>query len=414
MRKFLIIAFITFLNLNYSQSPLETSDYDEQKKWVDSDYNSMNQEEKIGQLFTVWVATKYGEEEISHISSLINKYKLGGLIFSLGKIEDQADATNHFQSISKVPLLIGMDAEWGIGMRLDDAFSFPYNMTLGAIEDELLVYKVGERIGKHANRLGVHINFAPVVDINTNPDNPIIGSRSFGEDKFNVTKKAIAYLKGMQSTNLMGSAKHFPGHGDTQTDSHYTLPLISFDKERIYDVELYPYKKLIENNLSSVMTAHINVPSLQKGNLPSTLSNNIINNILKNELSFNGLIVTDALDMKGVVDFTKKEYADVSAMKVGNDILLMPNDLEESVKQIKKALARKKIPNERLQESVKKILMAKYKAGLHNFKEIQKSNIVAEMNEEEDFALLDQLAEQSMTLVTVSYTHLTLPTICSV
>ena len=208
-----------------------------------------------------------------------------------------------------------------IGMRLDDAFSFPYNMTLGAIEDESLVYKVGERIGKHANRLGVHINFAPVVDINTNPDNPIIGSRSFGEDKFNVTEKALAYLKGMQSTNLMGSAKHFPGHGDTQTDSHYTLPLISFDKERIYDVELYPYKKLIENNLSSVMTAHINVPSLQKGNLPSTLSNNIINNILKNELSFNGLIVTDALDMKGVVDFTKKEYADVSAMKVGNDIL---------------------------------------------------------------------------------------------
>ena len=286
MRKFLIIAFITFLNLNYSQSPLETSDYDEQKKWVDSVYNSLNQEDKIGQLFTVWVATKYGEEEISHISSLINKYKLGGLIFSLGKIEDQADATNHFQSISKVPLLIGMDAEWGIGMRLDDAFSFPYNMTLGAIEDESLVYKVGERIGKHANRLGVHINFAPVVDINTNPDNPIIGSRSFGEDKFNVTEKALAYLKGMQSTNLMGSAKHFPGHGDTQTDSHYTLPLISFDKERIYDVELYPYKKLIENNLSSVMTAHINVPSLQKGNLPSTLSNNIINNILKNELSF--------------------------------------------------------------------------------------------------------------------------------
>ena len=399
MRKFLIITLITFLNFNFSQNPLETSDYEDQKKWVDSVYNSLNQEEKIGQLFTVWVATKYGEEEISHISSLINKYKLGGLIFSLGKIEDQADATNHFQSISKVPLLIGMDAEWGIGMRLDDAFSFPYNMTLGAIEDESLVYKVGERIGKHANRLGVHINFAPVVDINTNPDNPIIGSRSFGEDKFNVTEKALAYLKGMQSTNLMGSAKHFPGHGDTQTDSHYTLPLISFDKERIYDVELYPYKKLIENNLSSVMTAHINVPSLQKGNLPSTLSNNIINNILKNELSFNGLIVTDALDMKGVVDFTKKEYADVSAMKVGNDILLMPNDLEESVKQIKKALSRKKISNERLEESVKKILMAKYKAGLHNFKEIQKSNIVAEMNEEEDFALLDQLAEQSMTLV---------------
>lgn len=271
MRLLYILFFFSFF-ISFSQSPLITIDESNQKKWVDSVYQSLSQEEKIGQLFTVWVATKYGKEEIDHVSNLIEKYKLGGLIFSLGNIKDQADATNQLQSISNVPLLIGMDAEWGIGMRLDDAFSFPYNMTLGAVEDNELIYKVGERIGEHANRLGVHINFAPVVDINTNPDNPIIGSRSFGEDKYNVADKALSYMKGMQSKNLLGSAKHFPGHGDTKTDSHYTLPLISFSEERIDSIELYPFKKLIDNNIASIMTAHLNIPSLQEGNLPSTLS----------------------------------------------------------------------------------------------------------------------------------------------
>ena len=362
MRLFYILFLFSFFT-SFTQSPLTTIDESNQKKWVDSVYQTLSQEEKIGQLFTVWVATRYGKEEIDHISNLIKKYNLGGLIFSLGNIKDQADATNHFQSISKVPLLIGMDAEWGIGMRLEDGFSFPYNMTLGAVEDNELIYKVGERIGKHANRLGVHINFAPVVDINTNPDNPIIGSRSFGEDKYNVADKALSYMKGMQSKNLLGSAKHFPGHGDTKTDSHYTLPLISFSAERIDSIELYPFKKLINNHIASIMTAHLNIPSLQEGDLPSTLSKRILTNLLKDDLGFQGLIVTDALDMKGVVDFSKKEFADVSAMNAGNDILLMPNDLDKSVKQIKKALTRKKISNERLKESVKKILMAKYKVG---------------------------------------------------
>ena len=289
MRNFFLTFYFFSVTILFSQNPLETIDSNEQNLWVEKTYNSLTTDQKIGQLFTIWVATKEGPEKMKEIERIIKKNHLGGLIFSLGNIKDQAEATNKFQSISKVPLLIGMDAEWGIGMRLDDAFSYPYNMTLGAVSDNNLINKVGERIGVHAKRLGVHINFAPVTDINTNPNNPVIGSRSFGEDKFNVTKKSLAYLKGMQSQGIMGSAKHFPGHGDTSKDSHKTLPTINFDKKRIDDVELYPYKELINNNLSGVMVAHMEVPSLEKKpKLPSTLSKSIVTKILKNKLKFKG------------------------------------------------------------------------------------------------------------------------------
>ena len=397
MKNIFFILFFVITNI-YSQKPLISSDYIEQKKWVDSIYDNLNIDEKIGQLFTVWVATKYGEDEIKHISKLITEHHLGGLIFSLGNIEDQARAINKFQNLSKVPLLISMDAEWGIGMRLDDAFSFPYNMTLGAIKNDSLVYNVGKRIGYHAKRLGVHINFAPVVDINTNPRNPIIGSRSFGEDKFNVSRKAVNYLKGMHHYGIMGAAKHFPGHGDTETDSHKTLPSISFSKERIDDVELYPFKKLIESNLDGIMTAHLNIPNLDKNRI-STLSKKVINDLLLNDLGFEGLVITDALDMKAIVDFSKGEYPDITALNAGNDLLLMPNDIERSVKEIKKAYQKKKISPERLESAVKKILYAKYKSGLNSFKLIKIDNIIDDLNQDIDYALLDKLAEESITLV---------------
>jgi len=291
-----------------------------------------------------------------------------------------------------------MDAEWGIGMRLDDAFSFPYNMTLGAIKNDSLVYKVGKRIGYHAKRLGVHINFAPVVDINTNPRNPIIGSRSFGEDKFNVANKGISYLKGMHEYGIMGAAKHFPGHGDTETDSHKTLPTISFDKDRINNVELYPFKKLIENNLDGIMTAHLNIPNLDKKEI-STLSQKVINNLLVDDLGFEGLVITDALDMKAIVDFSKGDYPDITALNAGNDLLLMPTDVAKSIKEIKKAYQKNKISPQRLESAVKKILYAKYKAGLSDLKPVEIDNIVDDLNQDIDYALLDRVAEESITLV---------------
>ena len=396
---FFFFLFIISNNL-HGQNPLITKDHVRQKFWVDSVYNSLSSDQKIGQLFTIWVATKEGDARMKEVASLIEKNHLGGLIFSLGNIKDQAKYTNKFQSISKVPLLIGMDAEWGIGMRLDDAFSFPYNMTLGALNDDDLIYEVGKRIGIHAKRLGVHINFSPVTDINTNPNNPIIGSRSFGEDKFDVTYKSLSYLKGMQSVGIMGSAKHFPGHGDTATDSHKTLPIINFSEKRINDVELFPYRELIKNNLSSVMVAHMEIPSLEKEpKKPSTLSKNIITKLLKKKMKFKGLVITDAMDMKGVVDFNKDQSADVNALLAGNDILLMPNDLDESTKSIRSALKSGLISEKRLEYSVKKILMAKYKAGLHTIEPIKLDNIVADMNDDKDRVLFEEITEKSITLI---------------
>ena len=396
---FFFFLFIISNNL-HGQNPLITKDHVRQKFWVDSVYNSLSSDQKIGQLFTIWVATKEGDARMKEVASLIEKNHLGGLIFSLGNIKDQAKYTNKFQSISKVPLLIGMDAEWGIGMRLDDAFSFPYNMTLGALNDDDLIYEVGKRIGIHAKRLGVHINFSPVTDINTNPNNPIIGSRSFGEDKFDVTYKSLSYLKGMQSVGIMGSAKHFPGHGDTATDSHKTLPIINFSEKRINDVELFPYRELIKNNLSSVMVAHMEIPSLEKEpKKPSTLSKNIITKLLKKKMKFKGLVITDAMDMKGVVDFNKDQSADVNALLAGNDILLMPNDLDESTTSIRSALKSGLISEKRLEYSVKKILMAKYKAGLHTIEPIKLDNIVADMNDDKDRVLFEEITEKSITLI---------------
>ena len=396
----ILLFFLVFSFYSYSQNPLVSDDAVKQEVWVDSIYNTLSIDQKIGQLFTIWVATKQGDDKMKEVSSIIEKNHLGGLIFSLGNIKDQAKYTNIFQSISKVPLSIGMDAEWGIGMRLDDAFSFPYNMTLGALNDDSLIYNVGKRIGVHAKRIGVHINFAPVTDINTNPNNPIIGSRSFGEDKINVTKKSLSYLKGMQSVGIMGSAKHFPGHGDTSTDSHKTLPVINFSAKRINDVELFPYKELIKNNLSTVMVAHMEVPSLEKEpKMPSTLSKNIISKLLKKKLKFEGLVITDAMDMKGVVDFNKNQSADVGALLAGNDVLLMPDDLDESTKSIKKAINDGIITEKRLKYSVKKILMAKYKAGLYKKNKIDLENIVEDMNSNIDKLLFEEITEKSITLI---------------
>src|SRR5690606_7928781 len=271
-----------------------------------------------------------------------------------------------YQAISNVPLLIGMDAEWGLSMRLDSTYAFPYNMTLGAITDNKIVEQVGRQIGEHSKRIGVHFNFDPAVDINTNPKNPIIGNRSFGEDRDNVTAKGLAFMKGMQDAGVLANAKHFPGHGDTDTDSHKTLPTINFNERRIDSIELYPYKKLIQEGLSSVMVAHLNVPSLEsRPGYPSSLSKNIVTTILKDRLQFEGLIFTDALNMKGASNFSNSADVDLAAFIAGNDVLLISEDIQKGIDRIILAYEAKEITEERLAHSVKKILMAKYKVGLN-------------------------------------------------
>ncbi len=322
------------------------------------------------------------------------------MIFSKGGPGREAKITNEFQELSKTPLLVGMDAEWGLAMRLDSTFALPWNMTLGAIQNNKLIEEAGAAISRHTKRLGIHINFAPVVDINTNPLNPIIGNRSFGENKINVTEKALAFMRGMHREGILSSAKHFPGHGDTDQDSHKTLPSVNFPKERIEGVELYPYRELIKDSLSSVMVAHLNVPALgtQEGR-PTSLSKKVVTEMLRENLQFKGLIFTDALNMRGASNYDEPGEIDLAAFRAGNDILLISEDVPKSIDKLKSAYLSGEITEDRLAHSVKKILKAKYKAGLHHYKPVAERFLFEELNSVRDDALYEQLMENAMTLI---------------
>ncbi|WP_347926190.1 glycoside hydrolase family 3 N-terminal domain-containing protein [Pontimicrobium sp. SW4] len=396
----LLLLFSCVFASAQSNHPLATKDYEAQQKWVDSVYNSMTLKERIGQLYMVQIFSSQDEKTKQTLIKQLKEYHLGGIIYSKGGPVRQAKLNNELQAMSKIPLLIGMDAEWGLNMRLDSTYAFPYNMALGAIRDNELVEKVGKHIGEHCKRLGVHFNFAPVVDINTNPKNPIIGNRSFGENRDNVTNKSLALMKGMQEAGTLASAKHFPGHGDTELDSHHTLPTISFNEQRIDSVELYPYKELISKGLSSVMVAHLNVPSLEpRDGYPSSLSKHIVTDILKERLGFEGLIFTDALTMKAASNFSNPGEIDLGAFKAGNDVMLMSANISQGIDKILEAYNNKDITEERLAHSVKKILMAKYKVGLNNYKPIGTANLVEDLNRLKDDVLNEKLIEDALTVI---------------
>lgn len=372
----------------------------EGNKWVDSVYNAMTLEEKFGQLFMVAAYSNKDTVHFKGIDKLIQESKIGGLIFFQGGPVRQVKLSNRFQSKSKIPLFIGCDAEWGLSMRLDSTYRYPWNMTLGAIQDMKLLEKVGLQMGKQSKRLGLQFNFAPVLDINTNPRNPIIGFRSFGEDKFKVTERAIALMKGVQSQGIFSTGKHFPGHGDTETDSHKGLPTINFSKERLMDVEFYPYKKMFHEGLSSVMVAHLNVPSLEsRPNYPSSISYNVVTDILQKELGFKGLIFTDALNMKSVSNFKLPSEINFEAFMAGNDVLLFPEDVPSAIEKFKLAYSANLFSEERLAFSVKKILKFKYKAGLNSYKPIATENLYNDLNSSENDALQYELYENAVTVL---------------
>ena len=360
----------------------------------------MSIHEKVGQLFMVDVFSKDSKDKTDLINSLIKDYHIGGIIFSKGGPVRQAKLSNQYQKISKTPLLMAMDAEWGLAMRLDSTFAYPWNMTLGAIADNKIVYDIGKQIGAHVKRMGMHINFSPVVDINTNPNNPIIGNRSFGEDRDNVTNKALAYMRGMQSTGILANAKHFPGHGDTDLDSHKILPTISFTKKRLDSIELHPYKRLFQEGLSSVMVAHLNVPALEKRkNFPSSISKAIVTDLLQDDLNFQGLIFTDALNMKGASNFKKPGEIDLAAFLAGNDVLLISESIPKAHQLIVEAIRKGKISEERLSRSVKKILFAKYKVGLNNYQPIELNSLISDLNTPYDVMLYEKAIENALTVL---------------
>ncbi|WP_417237947.1 glycoside hydrolase family 3 N-terminal domain-containing protein [Bizionia sp.] len=398
----LLVLFSVSNSFVYAQAvdPLLTADAKAQMKWVDSIYGGMSLDEKIGQLFMVQAFSNMDLRHENTISQMVMNNHIGGIIFSKGDPINQARFNNELQAVSKVPLLVGMDAEWGLSMRLDSTYAFPWNMTLGAIEDNQLVAKAGYHIGEHCKRLGVHFNFAPDIDININPKNPIIGNRSFGEDRDNVTEKATAFMQGMHSAGVLSSAKHFPGHGDTDTDSHKALPTLDFDLKRLDSIEIYPYKRLIKDGVSSVMVAHLNVPALESENgLPTSLSKHVITDILKGQLGFKGLIFTDALNMKGVANFDSPGDIDLAAFQAGNDILLISEDVPKAIDKIRDAYNSGEITEERLAHSVKKILKSKYKVGLNKFKPVALENLLADLNRPKDDVLYEKLMENAITVV---------------
>lgn len=292
-------------------------------QWVDSLSQQMSLDEKVGQLFMVAAYTNKDSVHEKEIENLIAKEKIGGLIFMQDNAEKQVELANRYQNLSKYPLLIGMDAEWGLAMRLKNTHRFPWAITLGAVQNNDLVYQMGKKIAEHLAMVGAQFNFAPDIDVNVNPNNPIIGNRSFGSSPKNVAEKGFYYMKGMQDQRILASAKHFPGHGDTDQDSHQTLPTIAHSKARLEAIELAPFKDLIQKGVTAIMVAHLNVPAFEQDpKKPASLSKNIVTHLLKEKMGFQGIIITDALNMSGVTKNFPDGESDFIAFEAGNDILL--------------------------------------------------------------------------------------------
>ncbi|MFA5463449.1 MAG: glycoside hydrolase family 3 N-terminal domain-containing protein, partial [Dysgonamonadaceae bacterium] len=315
----LFVLLLQVANAQIQPNLYRNADQAKMNFWVDSVYSTMNMDERIGQLFMVIVNNRNTESNKNLINRYIQEQKIGGILFSKGTIADQATLTNYAQKVSKTPLLIGLDGEWGLSMRLTDAPKFPRNMVLGGIKSDSLLYLYGKEIARQSKELGIHVNFAPVLDVNSNPKNPIIGDRAFGELPEQVAVRGVAYARGLEDGGVMAVAKHFPGHGDTSEDSHKTLPTIAHDKERLNRIEFFPFVSYINAGLSGMMIGHLNIPSLQTDGMPATLAPSIGENLLQTEMGFSGLIFTDGMAMRGV---SNQSSMSVKAILAGNDIVL--------------------------------------------------------------------------------------------
>ena len=338
--------------------------------WADSVLNTLSLDQKIGQLFMVTAAGKgLSETYYQQIDSLVLNYHIGGVLFLQSSPEQLRNLLNRYNAKSHLPLLASIDAEWGLGMRLDSVQSFPWMMTLGAVQDDQLIYDFGVEVARQLKELGIHINFAPVVDVNNNPNNPIIDRRSFSSDPDLVSSKGLAYMLGLQDNNVLACAKHFPGHGDTDIDSHKSLPVLYHAKSRLDSIELPPFQTLINHGLGSVMIAHMNLPLIDTLEIPSSFSDHIINKILKKEMDFKGLVISDALNMNALSAYADPGEIELNAFLAGNDILLCPSNIFDAVNLIKKKLFQSPYLIDALDASCRKVLMLKKWAGLFDIKE---------------------------------------------
>ncbi|AJW64586.1 putative lipoprotein YbbD precursor [Elizabethkingia miricola] len=407
MNKFFFYTLLTisvFLSPEYSAQyqpkNINKQELEKARQWVDKTYNSLSQDEKLGQLFITALYTNKDQNHINFVRQLVNKEKIGGIILMQDNAAQEIDLVNEFQESSRVPLLIGMDAEWGLYQRIAAAHKFPWAITLGAIQDDKLVYEMASKIASDAKRMGVNWDFAPVVDVNTNPSNPIIGNRSFGSDVQNVIRKGLAYSNGLQDNGVLAAIKHFPGHGDTDKDSHLDLPVVKHNIDRLNNTELAPFKALMDKNVGGVMVAHLYVPALEsKTGVPASVSYSIITDLLKKKFGYKGLIITDALNMGAVASRYKAGELDKKAFAAGNDIMLFSQGVSEGKKLIQQAIDNGEIPQSRIEESVKKILLTKYYLGLPNFKKISTNNINSDLNNESHAQLSEKLYANALTLL---------------
>lgn len=402
--KNIFFAFFSILSINiFGQYFPKNGDqklYQKAEKYADSLYQQLSLDEKIGQLYIVALYNNRGEEEIQKIRNLVEKEKIGGLILMQDDAEKHINLLNEFQGKSRIKMMIGIDGEWGLFQRFPAAHKFPWAMTLGAIQDNSLIYEMTSKIAEDCKRMGIYWDFAPVVDVNTNPSNPIIGNRSFGSDINNVISKGLAYAQGLQDHGVLASMKHFPGHGDTNTDSHLDLPVVSHNLERLNSVELAPFKALLDKKIGGVMVAHLYVPTLEKKKgIPASVSFEIITNLLKNTYQYKGLIITDALNMNAIAKKFSPGEIDLRAFKAGNDIMLFSQDVPSGKALIKSAFEKGEISENRLAESVKKILKTKFLLGLQDLKPINPENINVDLNNTSHAEISEKLYANAITLL---------------
>jgi beta-glucosidase-like glycosyl hydrolase/CubicO group peptidase (beta-lactamase class C family) len=402
MKKIRVLSVIVFLFALLASLPVKASGAipKPDSTWVDSVFNSLTIDQRIAQLFIIRAFSDKDSVYNDSITNVISKWNPGGVCFFKGAVCRQASLTNTFQQHAQTPLLIAIDAEYGLGMRLDSAFSFPRAMTLGALPDDSLIGEMAALVAKDCRRMGIHMNFAPDVDINNNPDNPVIGFRSFGEDPEMVARRSTVFMKGLQSGGILTTAKHFPGHGDTDSDSHLTLPVIYHDRERLDSVELYPFREAIRKDVDGIMIAHLFVPAFDSTrNTPATLSRKIVTGLLKEKMGFKGFVITDALDMKGITKHFKPGEIEVKALLAGNDILLLPKNLETALNAIRQARDSALIPQELIDQKCRTMLSLKYKAGLKHLTPVSLINLPEDLNSVNSEVLARKIFRNSITLV---------------
>ena len=395
-----IFGCVGYLQAQFSPKNI-TKDLDKKAvKYADSLYAKLSMDERIGQLYIVALYTNKDQNHISGVRKLVEQERIGGIILMQDDAEQEIALVNEFQKKSRVPMLFGMDAEWGLYQRIKTAHKFPWAMTLGAIQDNNLVYEMASKIAEDAKKMGIYWNFAPVVDVNTNPKNPIIGNRSFGSDVQNVIAKSLAYAQGLQDNGVLAAIKHFPGHGDTDVDSHLDLPVVKHSLERLNKIELAPFKALMDKKIGGAMIAHLYVPQLEKGkNIPASISYDIVTNLLKNKFRYEGLVITDALNMNAVAKKYPAGELDLRAFKAGNDVLLFSQDVPTGKKLIKEAIQKGEISEKRLEESVKKILKTKYLLGLQNLRPLSSEGINNVLNNDFHTKISEKLYANALTLL---------------